>query len=372
MDLLARARELEAQGRDIVHMEIGEPDFVTPQRVIAAARKALDEGHTHYTPALGLPQLRQALSDWYRRRFDADVPASRIVITPGSSTGLQMMIAALVNPGEEVLLPDPGYPCNRNFVHLCDAEPVSLPVTEENGWIPDVAMVDDYWSDKTRALIVASPANPTGAMLSQAQIRDLGQAVAERDGFLIVDEIYQGLTYGEESSTALSRDIDNLFVVDSFSKYFSMTGWRIGWLVVPEAFVPVMDRLAQNLYLSAPVISQYAAIEALSPETEGVLEERREEYRNRRDYLYPRLHDIGFGMTHSPDGAFYLYADCSRFTDDSFTFCRQLLEEAGVAVTPGRDFGENRPETHLRFAYTTTLEKLEIGIERIREFVSAG
>ena len=369
MDLLARARELQAQGREVIHLEVGEPDFTTPQPVIDAGQRALAEGKTHYTPALGLPELREALSRWYATRFDIDVPAGRIVITPGSSTGLQMLMSALVDPDDRVLLPDPGYPCNRNFVYLCDGEPVSLAVSAEHEWIPTPRQVADSWDSATSVMMVASPANPTGAVLSQPQLEALVQQIKTLDGYLIVDEIYQGLSYEAAPATALEFDAEHLFVVNSFSKYFGMTGWRLGWLVVPESFVPIMDKLAQNLYLSAPTISQYAALEALKPESVSILEQRRDAFRQRRDYLYPQLQQLGFKLSHPPQGAFYLYADCSELCDDSFSFCHRLLEEQGVAVTPGRDFGNNRPQQHLRFAYTTTIEKMQTAVERIAGFL---
>ena len=369
MDLLARAKELQAQGREVIHLEVGEPDFTTPQPVIDAGQRALAEGKTHYTPALGLPELREALSRWYATRFDIDVPAGRIVITPGSSTGLQMLMSALVDPDDRVLLPDPGYPCNRNFVYLCDGEPVSLAVSAEHEWIPTPRQVADSWDSATSVMMVASPANPTGAVLSQPQLEALVQQIKTLDGYLIVDEIYQGLSYEAAPATALEFDAEHLFVVNSFSKYFGMTGWRLGWLVVPESFVPIMDKLAQNLYLSAPTISQYAALEALKPESVSILEQRRDAFRQRRDYLYPQLQQLGFKLSHPPQGAFYLYADCSELCDDSFSFCHRLLEEQGVAVTPGRDFGNNRPQQHLRFAYTTTIEKMQTAVERIAGFL---
>lgn len=371
MQLLAQARELEAQGREVIHLEVGEPDFATPRPVVEAGQRALQQGKTGYTPALGLPELRQAVGRWYGSHFGIDIPARRIVITPGSSTGLQMLMSALVDPGDRVLLPDPGYPCNRNFVYLSDGEPIPVAVTAEQRWLPTPQQVDSSWDDSTGGMVVASPANPTGALFTPPQLQALVQQVGRRQGWLVVDEIYQGLSYEQQPSTALEFDADHLFVVNSFSKYFGMTGWRLGWLVVPHGCVEVMDRLAQNLYLSAPTLSQYAALAAFSNDTLAILEERREEFRRRRDYLYPRLKQLGFMMSRPPQGAFYLYADCSALCDDSFVFCQQLLMEQGVAVTPGRDFGHNRPRQHLRFAYTTSIEKMELALERISLFVTS-
>ncbi len=369
MDILARARELQAQGRDIIHMEVGEPDFPTPQPVVEAGRRALAEGRTRYTPALGIPELREAVSAWYRERFGIEVPAARIVITPGSSTGLQMLISAIADSGDRILLPDPGYPCNRNFVKLFDAEPLSLPMAMENGWVPVPQQIREHWKARTRALIIATPSNPTGSVLSLEQIGAISRTVSELDGALVVDEIYQGLSYDVEPVTALSLDTDNLFIVNSFSKYFGMTGWRLGWLVVPEAWIPVMDRLAQNLYLSAPTIAQYAALAAMQPATVAILEERRAAFHARRDFLYPALEQLGFGLAAKPRGAFYLYADCSGLTGDSFVFCERMLEEAGVAITPGKDFGFNEPQRYVRFAYTTSVERMQLAVERLEQAI---
>ena len=365
MDILARARELQAQGRDIIHMEVGEPDFPTPEPVVEAGQRALAEGRTRYTPALGIPELREAVSDWYRERFGIRVPARRIVITPGSSMGLQMLVSALVDSGDSVLLPDPGYPCNRNFVKLFDAEPVSLPLSMEHDWVPLPQQIREQWKERTRALIIATPSNPTGSVLTPGQLGTIAGTVSELGGALIVDEIYQGLSYDVAPVTALSHDADNLFIVNSFSKYFGMTGWRLGWLVVPEAWVPVMDRLAQNLYLSAPTIAQYAALAAMQPDTVAILEERRAAFHARRDFLYPALEALGFGLAEKPQGAFYLYADCSGLTDDSFAFCERMLEEAGVAITPGKDFSLNEPQRYVRFAYTTSVERMQLAMERL-------
>ena len=369
MDILARARELQAQGRDIIHMEVGEPDFPTPRPVVEAGQRALAEGRTRYTPALGIPELREAVSAWYRERFGIEVPAARIVITPGSSTGLQMLISALADTGDRILLPDPGYPCNRNFVKLFDAEPVSLPMAMENGWIPVPQQIREHWKARTRALIIATPSNPTGSVLSLEQLGAISRTVSELGGALIVDEIYQGLSYDVEPVTALSLNTDNLFIVNSFSKYFGMTGWRLGWLVVPEAWIPVMDRLAQNLYLSAPTIAQYAALAAMQPATVAILEERRAAFHARRDFLYPALEQLGFGLAEKPRGAFYLYADCSGLTGDSFAFCERMLEDAGVAITPGKDFGFNEPQRYVRFAYTTSVERMQLAVERLEQAI---
>ena len=369
MALLARARELEAAGRSIIHMEIGEPDFITPRPVIDAGLAALQQGKTHYTPATGLPALRERIATFYNDRYGVAVEAERIVITPGASAALQLVMAALVNPGDHVLMADPGYPCNRNFVYLVNGEPVGIPVDAASGYQPTVQQVNELWTEKVTALLVASPSNPTGTLLSAATLQGYFSTVMEKGGSLVVDEIYHGLTYGPPAQTALAIS-DELFVINSFSKYFGMTGWRLGWLVAPRDVVPEIDKLAQNLFLAAPTLAQHAALKAFDEQNIAILESRREEFRLRRDYLLPALREIGFDIPVTPEGAFYLYANCSRFADDSFELAGRLLEEAGVAITPGIDFGTNRPEQHVRFAYTTSLEHLQEGVRRLAEYLA--
>ena len=364
MALLARARELEAAGRSIIHMEIGEPDFVTPQPVIDAGIRALQDGRTHYTPATGLWALREKIAGFYQTRYGITIEPERVVVTPGASAALQLVLAVLVNGGERVLLADPGYPCNRNFVHLLNGEPVAVPVDAASGYQPVPQQVSEYWTDQTRALLVASPSNPTGTLLDDHTLREYHAITGKNGGSLIVDEIYHGLTYDGPAQTALAVS-DDIFVINSFSKYFGMTGWRLGWLIAPREVIPDIDKLAQNLFLAAPTLSQYAALKAFDDEVIAILDVRRDEFRQRRDYLLPALRDIGFEIPVSPAGAFYLYAGCSRFTDDSYGFAEHLLEESGVAITPGIDFGRNHPESHVRFAYTTSLENLQEGVRRL-------
>ena len=369
MALLARARELEAAGRSIIHMEIGEPDFITPRPVIDAGLAALQQGKTHYTPATGLPALRERIATFYNDRYGVAVEAERIVITPGASAALQLVMAALVNPGDHVLMADPGYPCNRNFVYLVNGEPVGIPVDAASGYQPTVQQVNELWTEKVAALLVASPSNPTGTLLSAATLQGYYSTATEKGGSLVVDEIYHGLTYGPPAQTALAIS-DELFVINSFSKYFGMTGWRLGWLVAPRDVVPEIDKLAQNLFLAAPTLAQHAALKAFDEQNIAILESRRDEFRLRRDYLLPALREIGFDIPVTPEGAFYLYANCSRFADDSFELAGRLLEEAGVAITPGIDFGTNRPEQHVRFAYTTSLEHQQEGVRRLAEYLA--
>ena len=368
MKLLARARELEAEGCSVIHMEIGEPDFVSPEPVIQAGQAALASGQTHYTPALGLPALRQAISEHYKTHHSTDVPANRIVITPGASGALQLVCSVLLNPGDQVLMADPGYPCNRNFVRLVEAEAISVPVTAETAYQLTPQLIQDHWQADTVAVMAASPSNPTGTILEHDTLKAIHALVNEKRGYLIVDEIYHGLVYDKQLRSAC--DIaDDIFVINSFSKYFGMTGWRVGWLVVPEDFIEPVDRLAQNIFLAASTPAQYAALAALDQITETILHQRRDEYARRRDYLLPALRELGFNIAVEPQGAFYIYANCEQFTNDSYAFANALLEQAGVAITPGMDFGANQAEKHVRFAYTTSMENLQEGVRRLQAFL---
>lgn len=368
MKLLERAKELESDGRSVIHMEVGEPDFTTPKPIIEAGRQALADGRTHYTPSNGLPELRKVISEYYKQRYGLDIGPNRICVTPGASGALQLLLSVLINPGDGVLMADPGYPCNRNFVHLVGGLPQMVNVGPDTDYQLTANLVEDNWQTNTRAVMVATPSNPTGTMLSRKELTEIYRVVQENNGYLIVDEIYQGLIYDAEDHCSLEIS-DNLFVINSFSKYFGMTGWRLGWLVAPEDKIESLDRLAQNIFLSAPTPAQYAALSAFSDETMDILEQRRKIFRQRWDYLLPALERLGFRFQTRPQGAFYLYGDCSQLTDDSADFANKLLEEKGVAVTPGMDFGTNAPENHLRFAYTTDLELLREGVSRIGEFV---
>jgi len=368
MDLLARARAMERAGRDLVHMEVGEPDFSTPQPVMQAGEQALKAGRTHYTPALGLPELREAIAGHYADGFGVQVAAHGIAVTPGASGALQLALGVLVDPEDEVLMADPGYPCNRHFVEMFNGVPVSIPVGRETGYQLSAELVEAAWTPRTRAVLVASPSNPTGTLLSVSQLQALLQVVQKRGGSLIVDEIYHQLVFDHAPETALALSPD-LFVVNSFSKYFGMTGWRLGWLVAPEAYMDAVDRLAQNIFLAAPTLSQYAALAAFTPQTRQITARRRLEFGRRRDFLLPALREMGFELPLTPQGAFYLYADCSALVPDSFPFAEDLLAKAGVAITPGRDFGSHRAAGHVRFAYTTSMERLEEGVQRIQAYL---
>ncbi|MBI5937851.1 MAG: pyridoxal phosphate-dependent aminotransferase [Betaproteobacteria bacterium] len=364
MAILARARALEAEGRDIIHLEVGEPDFATPEPIVQAGIAALQAGHTHYTPALGLPVLREAIARYYGERYGVDLAAERIAVTPGASGGLLLAMAALFNPGDEVLLADPGYPCNRHFARVLEVKAKSIPVGPDTDYQFNAELVAKNWGSNTRGVLLANPANPTGSVIDATTLRGIHQAVRERGGWLLVDEIYHELIYDRAEPTALGLG-DDVIVINSFSKYFLMTGWRLGWLVLPQALVPAVDKLAQNLFLAAPTLAQHAALAALAPTTRPLLEARKAELKARRDYLLPELRRLGFGMPVEPAGAFYLYADCSRFGGDSEIFVERLLLETGVAVTPGTDFAMADGRRHVRFAYTAELSRLREAVDRM-------
>ena len=364
MALLARANELQADGHDVIHLEIGEPDFTTAAPIVAAGQAALANGHTRYTAARGLPQLREAISGFYAQRYGVNIDPQRILITPGGSGALLLASSLLVDPGKHWLLADPGYPCNRHFLRLVEGAAQLVPVGPEVRYQLNADLVERYWDQDSVGALVASPANPTGTLLSRDELAGLSRALRERGGHLVVDEIYHGLTYGVDAASVLEVD-DDAFVLNCFSKYFGMTGWRLGWLVAPEAAVPELEKLAQNLYISASTIAQHAALACFEPATLAILEERRHEFQRRRDFLLPALRELGFGIAVEPEGAFYLYADISAFGGDAFAFCRHFLETEHLAFTPGLDFGRHQAGHHVRFAYTQSLPRLEEAVQRI-------
>jgi len=367
MALLAKARQLEAQGKDLIHMEIGEPDFDSPSIVTAAAIEAIKQGKTHYTPAVGLPELRAAISDFYRANYQVDVDPQRIIVTPGASGALQLALSVLINPGEKVLMADPGYPCNKHFVRLVEGQAVNIPVDESTHYQLTQALCLKHWDDQVKGVMLASPSNPTGTLLDETELQAMIAHCDKQGAHIIVDEIYHNLVYDVQPNTALAYS-DDIFLINSFSKYFGMTGWRVGWLVVPESYVPDVEKLAQNIFLAASTPAQHAAIAAFQPETITILEERRKAYQARRDYLVAALVDLGFSIHQVPEGAFYIYAGCEKFTSDSYSWVYELLEKAGVVITPGIDFGEHQAQTHVRFAYTTSLDNLKEGVARLRAY----
>ncbi len=371
MEVQTAARALEAAGRSVVHMEIGEPDFPTPPQVIAAAQRAVAHGGIYYTSALGLPELREAIAGHYAEHYGVDIPAARIIVTAGSSAALLLVLALVLDRDDEVLLADPGYPCNRHFVRVLEGRAVGVPVDAPSNYQLSADAIERQWTPLTTTALVASPSNPTGTTVSHDEMTRIARVVDRLGGRLIVDEIYLGLTYDGKPRSALelAADADELFVVSSFSKYFNMTGWRLGWIVAPERHVRDLEKLAQNLYISPPTLSQRAALACFEPATLELLEQRRREFQSRRDRLVPGLRELGFGVPVTPSGGFFVYADCSSFATDSEAFCRDVLEHAGVAITPGIDFGSNRPEAHVRFSYTIGLAKIDDGLARLARFL---
>jgi aspartate/methionine/tyrosine aminotransferase len=365
MEVMGRARALAAAGRDVIHLEVGEPDFPTPAPMIEAALRAARAGHTHYTLAGGLPELRARIAALYAERYGVALDPACVVVTPGGSGALQLAVFALLEPDDEVLLPDPGYPCNAVFVRLAGAVAVRVPVGPETGYQPTPAQLEAARTPRTRAVILASPANPTGAVIGAERMAALAAWARGAGVVVIADEIYHGLAYTPDVPSALAHDPDAL-VVGSFSKYFGMTGWRLGWLVVPQALGGVVERLAQNLYIAPPTPAQYAALAAFEPPAAAELAARRAEFQTRRDLVVPALRDLGFDVPVPPDGAFYVYAGCGNLGTDSPALCARLLGEAGVALTPGTDFGEHGASAHLRLAYTQPRARLEEALARLQ------
>lgn len=366
VEVLEAAKALEAQGKDIVHMEAGEPDFTTIQPIINAAKKALDDGATYYTSALGLLELRQKIADFYRREYGVDIPVRRILITPGASGALLLIAALLMNPGDGMLMADPGYPCNRHFLRLVEGQGQLVPVGAAQRYQLTAELAEQAWQSNTKGIMVASPSNPTGTILTRQELTDLYQLTERKGGYLVVDEIYHGLTYGADTASILEIT-DKAFVINSFSKFFGMTGWRLGWLVAPEDAVEPLERLAQNLFISMSTMGQYGALAGFEPSSIVLLRERRDIFKQRRDFLLPALREIGFEIPVEPEGAFYIYANIRHFSNSSQQFCQDLLLKHGVALTPGADFGRYRAEQHVRFAYTTSMQQLEKGVEKLRK-----
>ncbi|CAA0114842.1 Putative N-acetyl-LL-diaminopimelate aminotransferase [Zhongshania aliphaticivorans] len=365
VEVLTRAKQLAAAGRDSVHMEAGEPDFSTVDTIVNAAKASLDRGETHYTPAAGIPELRQAISQYYRTDYGLDIAPERIMITPGASGALLLLAGLLINPGEGMLMTDPGYPCNRHFLRLVEGEGQLVPVGPEDRFQLSAEKAEQYWRPNTKGIMVASPANPTGEILTSTQLQDLHSLCERKRGSLIVDEIYHGLNYDEAAPSILSIT-DKAFVINSFSKYFGMTGWRLGWLVAPPEAVPHLEKMAQNFFISMSTTAQYAALAAFDTTTRLELNRRRDEFAARRDFLLPALRELGFEIPHCPAGALYLYAGIERFKTTSQRLCLDLLENHGIAITPGEDFGRYQAEQHVRFAYTTGLDRLQEAVLRLR------
>lgn len=372
MEMVKAAAELKRAGHDVISMSVGEPDFTAPEIVASAAIEAIRGGVTQYTESLGLRELREAIAGHYAASQGLDIDPRRIVITAGASAGLLLACAALVAEGDEVLMPDPSYPCNRHFVASFGGRPVLVPASSEDRYQLGAHHVAAHWNARTRGVLVASPSNPTGTSMTPDQLRAMLAAVRARGGFAIVDEIYQGLSYDHRPVSALALDPD-VVTVNSFSKYFNMTGWRLGWLVVPDGLVPTFEKLAQNLFICAPTVAQHAALACFDPAALAVFEERRREFQRRRDFLVPALRALGFGVPVMPDGAFYVYADIAGLahplSGDSAAFGMAVLNDAHVAIVPGDDFGVAAPRRHVRFSYATKYERIEEAVARLERLL---
>jgi len=355
----------------MILLNVGEPDFTAPAPVQEAATRAMREGRTQYTPALGLPALRERISAWYTQRFDADVPARRIIVTAGASGALQLACLALIDAGDEILMPDPSYPCNRQFVSAAEGRAVLIPATAEDRFQLSAAKVAAAWGARTRGVLLASPSNPTGTSIAPDELQRIHHTVTERGGITLVDEIYLGLSHDAAfGQTALSLG-DNLISINSFSKYFCMTGWRLGWMVVPDSLVPVVERLAQNLFICASTIAQHAALACFEPDSISEYECRRAEFKARRDFFIPALNALGLSVPVMPDGAFYAWADCTRAAAQlgvtgSWDFAFELMQRAHLAITPGRDFGSHDTTRFVRLSTANSLPQLQEAISRLR------
>ncbi|TSA39665.1 MAG: aminotransferase class I/II-fold pyridoxal phosphate-dependent enzyme [Methylococcaceae bacterium] len=371
MAILRRAKELEALGHSIIHMEIGEPDFPTPPLIIEAGIACLQSGQVKYTPAAGLPALRRNIAEFYQQRYAVTVAPERVFVTPGASGALLLALGLTLNPKDTVLMTDPCYPCNANFVSLLNANAFAMPVTAATHYQLTPELIDDCWHPGVKGVLMASPSNPTGTIIPPQQFQHCIDAVQRNGGYFYSDEIYHGLVYGSAAMTALTWS-DQVFVLNSFSKYFGMTGWRVGWLIVPEAFIEAAEKLAQNIFIAAPTHSQVAALAAFEPATIAELEARRRQCSERLDYLYDGLCRLGFTVPIKPEGAFYVYANCAAFTDNSYQFALDLLETEGVAITPGIDFGRYRANEMVRFAYTLPIDAMREALVRIERFITRG
>jgi aspartate/methionine/tyrosine aminotransferase len=366
MEVLERAGELQRQGRSVIHLEVGEPDFDTPRVIMDAGVRAMRDGHTHYTHSLGHPELREALAAWYAAEYRVEVSPDRIVITMGTSGALLLVCAAVLEAGDQVLITDPGYACYPNFVLACGAEPKRVRVREAEGFQYDPDEVRDALDERTPMVMLNSPANPTGIVTDAAHLEALSAAVGDR-ALIVSDEIYHGLVYGERARSILEYNPDAA-VVSGFSKRWAMTGWRLGFAVLPEHLVRPVQKLQQNLLISAPDFAQFAAIAALT-EAELDVERMRQAYDARRRLVLDRLRGMGLDVLVEPTGAFYVFVNVARHTDDVYAFAFQVLEEAGVAVTPGVDFGPGG-QGYIRISYANSLENIDLGMNRLEGFLA--
>ena len=365
MDIVARAAALEAEGHDVVHMEVGEPDFPTPGAIVKAGQKALTAGKTKYNTAQGLLELRECISQQYMDWYGISIDPSRIFVTTGGSAALLLVTSMLLNVDEGFLMTDPGYPCNRHFLHAFEAEPQLVPVTADDHFQLTPALIERHWKDNTRGALIASPANPTGAVIARKDLEQIASAIKQRNGYLVVDEIYHGLVYGDVAQDSVLSIDPSAFVVNSFSKYFGMTGWRLGWMVVPPDAVKIAEKLSQNLFICPSSVAQHAALGAFGIDAKNEMERNKAEFKKRRDFLVPALRKLGFGVPLMPEGAFYVYAKLPAGLGSSEAFAKSLLEQHHVAITPGTDFGTYLAEDYARFSYSQDLETLKKGVERI-------
>jgi len=369
------AQSLAHSSEPMVFLNIGEPDFTAPPLVQEAAQRAISKGLSQYTPATGLPELRERISDWYQTRFGLNIPTSRIVVTAGASAALQLACLALIESGDEILMPDPSYPCNRHFVSAAEGQAILLPTTAETRFQPSAQQIRDAWGPKSRGVLLASPSNPTGSSIDPAELRQIHQFVQSQGGITMVDEIYLPLSFDAHfGQTALAID-DSVISINSFSKYFNMTGWRLGWMVVPETLVPVIERLAQNLFICPSTIAQHAALACFDAESIALYEARRKEFKARRDYFVPALNELGLDVPVMPDGAFYAWADCSKACaklglKDSWGFSFAVMEKAHVAITPGRDFGHDLTPQFVRFSTASSMEQLHTAVNRLQRLLA--
>ncbi|CAM4355532.1 pyridoxal phosphate-dependent aminotransferase [Kerstersia similis] len=364
MEIFKQALARQAAGADIISLGIGEPDFTAPEPVLDALARAARDGLSGYTPTLGIPALREAIARYYGEQLGAPVDPARVVVTQGASGALLLAALTLINPGDEILMPDPCYPANRNFISCAGGISRLIPCQASERYQLSAASIAAHWRAQTRGILVASPSNPTGTSISHAALAELLQAVRARGGFSIVDEIYLGLSYEQTPRSALALD-DELIILNSFSKYFHMTGWRLGWMIVPEPLVEVVEKLASNLMICPPALAQYAALACFEPASLAIYEERRKIFQARRDFLLPAFEQLGLRVDARPDGAFYIYADISAHASDSAVFSQRLLNEAGIAAVPGHDFGPAHGARSMRFSYATATEKLEEAVARM-------
>ena len=369
------ARQSSASGSPMIYLNIGEPDFSAPPLVQQAAERAIRDGRTQYTQAPGLPELREKISAWYASRFGVDVPARRIIITAGASAALQLACLALINPGDEVLMPDPSYPCNRHFVSAAEGKAVLIPSSAAERFQLSAAKVQAAWGPHTRGVMLASPSNPTGTSIAPDELRRIHEVVRAKGGLTIVDEIYLGLSHDEAFGKSALELGEDIISINSFSKYFNMTGWRLGWMVVPESLVAPIEMLAQHLFICASTVSQYAALACFEPESIAEYERRRAEFKARRDFFIPALESIGLPVPVKPDGAFYAWADCRAAAEKlgvkgSWDFAYAVMNQAHLAITPGRDFGQAETANYVRFSTANSMEQLQEAIARLKKLLN--